>query len=244
MKNPAHYAIKVPSREFVSSPSSQRTKNQAFAATFGENEIPAAQALARQEGGEVVPLPSVSYLDDNEEVYQTARRNPEPPIPVAHKARALGFPKMDPWGARQRRGAWMVRFTKDPKLPGMWLGFDRSTGRWLVSRESMKMKNPRVERLTPAEDAAWVDAFNFYLEDGKTDSQADKLAWADIQKQFARLRKASGVKAENRKRNPRRRVRRGSRRRIRTRRGRYGRFNRKKALPVPRKLGKRRARRA
>src|SRR5262249_32183193 len=61
-------------------------------------------------------------------------------------------------------------------------------------------QNPKRAKLTPAEDRAWRKAFQFHVDAGKSDAQADRLAWRDVKKEFPRLKKFSGAKA-----NPRRR---------------------------------------
>jgi hypothetical protein len=52
----------------------------------------------------------------------------------------------------------------------------------------------RLAEFTPEENHAWEFAFCFYLENGKTDLQADKLAWLDIVLEFPRLAKFDGCK--------------------------------------------------
>lgn len=50
----------------------------------------------------------------------------------------------------------------------------------------------RTERrraiLTPQEDHCWAFAFCFYLDEGKSDAEADRLAWRDMLSEFPRLR--------------------------------------------------------
>lgn len=58
----------------------------------------------------------------------------------------------------------------------------------------MKAKIRRLATLTPKEDHAWVFAFGFYQDDGKTTSQADKLSWRDLLLEFPRLRKFDGCR--------------------------------------------------
>jgi hypothetical protein len=59
----------------------------------------------------------------------------------------------------------------------------------------MPKKNAKkLATLTPEEDKAWVFAFNYYLEEGKTENQADKMAWRDLKKEFPRLREFDGCK--------------------------------------------------
>lgn len=50
----------------------------------------------------------------------------------------------------------------------------------------VKKKTP--VQLTVEEERAREKAMDFYLYVGKTDSDATRLAWADIQKAFPRLR--------------------------------------------------------
>lgn len=47
----------------------------------------------------------------------------------------------------------------------------------------------RYARLTPWEDHCWVWYFGHYVaEEGKSDSEADRLAWRDMLSEFPRLR--------------------------------------------------------
>jgi len=47
---------------------------------------------------------------------------------------------------------------------------------------------------TPEEDKVWVHAFNYFMdEEGKSEDEADELAWRDVQEQFPRLRKFKGA---------------------------------------------------
>jgi hypothetical protein len=52
----------------------------------------------------------------------------------------------------------------------------------------MKKNFKRTTKLNPQEDHAWEFAFSFHLDDGKTDRQADKLAWRDLILEFPRLK--------------------------------------------------------
>lgn len=54
------------------------------------------------------------------------------------------------------------------------------------------MKTKRIVILTPEENHAWEFAFNFYAEDGKSDAEADELAWLDLRLEFARLKQYTG----------------------------------------------------
>ena len=51
----------------------------------------------------------------------------------------------------------------------------------------------RLATLTPEEDKAWVFAFTFYLDQGMTDEETDRKAWADLQEAFPRLKAFDGV---------------------------------------------------
>lgn len=53
----------------------------------------------------------------------------------------------------------------------------------------MSKTKKRTATLTAKENHAWEFAFCFYLADGKTDLQADKLAWRDLRFEFPRIRK-------------------------------------------------------
>ncbi len=63
-------------------------------------------------------------------------------------------------------------------------------------------KSRKLTMLTPHEDHCWVFAFNFYCEQGKTDEQADKLAWRDMQMEFPRLRGFDGCLPDVRGNDP------------------------------------------
>lgn len=52
----------------------------------------------------------------------------------------------------------------------------------------------RIATLKPEENHAWEFAFCFHLDDGKTDLQADKLAWRDLLLEFPRLRRCNGCR--------------------------------------------------
>ncbi|MFL6436998.1 MAG: hypothetical protein ACJ71Q_05415 [Terriglobales bacterium] len=49
------------------------------------------------------------------------------------------------------------------------------------------MKQKQAQ-LTAEEERAREKSMNFYLYVGKTDVEASRLAWADVQKEFPRLR--------------------------------------------------------
>lgn len=55
--------------------------------------------------------------------------------------------------------------------------------------------NPKKRRahLTPAQNKAWESAFAFHVGEGKSDSQADRLAWRDLVAEFPELKKFSGA---------------------------------------------------
>jgi hypothetical protein len=52
----------------------------------------------------------------------------------------------------------------------------------------------RIATLTPEENHAWEFAFCFHLDAGKTDLQADKLAWRDLRLAFPRLPQFDGCR--------------------------------------------------
>lgn len=52
----------------------------------------------------------------------------------------------------------------------------------------------KLATLTPEENKAWEFAFSYYLDEGKDDDEADRLAWEDIQKEFPRLKDFDGCK--------------------------------------------------
>ena len=59
------------------------------------------------------------------------------------------------------------------------------------TRHRKDERRPRA-RLSVYEDKCWVFAFCYYLDEGKTDLQADKLAWRDMLLDFPRLRRYDG----------------------------------------------------
>ena len=50
--------------------------------------------------------------------------------------------------------------------------------------------------LTVREEKAWQWAFEFYVDEGLKDDEADSLAWVDVQKEFPRLRAFDGCEAK------------------------------------------------
>jgi hypothetical protein len=52
----------------------------------------------------------------------------------------------------------------------------------------MKTNPKRVAKLTPKENHAWEFAFAFYLDEGHSDSKADKFTWRDMLLEFPRLK--------------------------------------------------------
>ncbi len=50
----------------------------------------------------------------------------------------------------------------------------------------------KLTMLTPFEDHCWVFAFCYYLGEGKSDEEADRLTWRDLQMEFPRLRGFDG----------------------------------------------------
>ena len=53
-------------------------------------------------------------------------------------------------------------------------------------------KKRQYAKLTRWEDHCWVFAFCYYLDEGKTDAEADHLAWRDMLSEFPRLRFYNG----------------------------------------------------
>jgi hypothetical protein len=58
-----------------------------------------------------------------------------------------------------------------------------------------RRKSKRLAKLTPLEDKSWVSAFCYYLDDGKSDGVADRLAWKDMLSEFPRLRFYNGCES-------------------------------------------------
>jgi hypothetical protein len=56
-----------------------------------------------------------------------------------------------------------------------------------MSSDNISMKQKQAQ-LTAEEERAREKSMNFYLYVGKTDVEASRLAWADVQKEFPRLR--------------------------------------------------------
>lgn len=56
-------------------------------------------------------------------------------------------------------------------------------------------ENPKKKRakLTPEEDKAWTQKFIFYIDEGKTELQADKQAWKEMVEEFPRLKNFDGA---------------------------------------------------
>jgi len=57
---------------------------------------------------------------------------------------------------------------------------------------STRKTEKRRAKLTVHEDKCWVFYFCSFLNEGKTDLQADKLAWRDMLLEFPRLRAYDG----------------------------------------------------
>ena len=65
-----------------------------------------------------------------------------------------------------------------------------------MTKTTLPLKR-RLARLTPAEDAAWDVAWEFYMNGTQrlTDDQGAEKAWRDIQGQFPRLKAFDGCHA-------------------------------------------------
>ena len=55
-----------------------------------------------------------------------------------------------------------------------------------------KKETKKRAKLSVREDKQWVHYFCYYLNEDKTDSQADKLAWRDMLLEFPRLKNYDG----------------------------------------------------
>jgi hypothetical protein len=58
----------------------------------------------------------------------------------------------------------------------------------------MKKADKRIAVLNARENRAWEFAFCFHSDAGKTDLQADKLAWHSVRLEFPRLKKYAGCR--------------------------------------------------
>ena len=57
-----------------------------------------------------------------------------------------------------------------------------------TGRSQKKAKGRRLATLTPQEDKVWVAYFTHYVDiEGKSDEEADRLAWHDLCREFPRL---------------------------------------------------------
>jgi hypothetical protein len=52
----------------------------------------------------------------------------------------------------------------------------------------MGQRRRRRARLTPWEGHCWVFYFCYYLDEGNSDEEADRLTWRDMLSEFPRLR--------------------------------------------------------
>lgn len=57
-----------------------------------------------------------------------------------------------------------------------------------------KKKKLKVCKLNKKQDKVWTNAFEFYLDEGKSETQADKLAFRDLVKEFKKLKKCDKIK--------------------------------------------------
>lgn len=54
----------------------------------------------------------------------------------------------------------------------------------------------KLAQLTAEEERSMEKAIDFYRYTGKTEAEAGRLAWRDIQKEFPRLRDFDGIRSE------------------------------------------------
>jgi hypothetical protein len=78
------------------------------------------------------------------------------------------------------------------------LGKQTHMGRERVSKSKPASRalvpGRKLARMSPYEDKCWVFALCYWLDRGKTDEEAGRLAWRDIQLEFPRLQKYEGCK--------------------------------------------------
>ena len=55
-------------------------------------------------------------------------------------------------------------------------------------------KTFKLTELTSKEDRAWQKHFEYFLNEGETDNEADKHAWEEMQNEFPRLKNFDGIK--------------------------------------------------
>jgi hypothetical protein len=53
-------------------------------------------------------------------------------------------------------------------------------------------KRKRLATLTEVEDRAWTEKFSFYVDEGKSDAEADRITWREMQEEFLRLKAFDG----------------------------------------------------
>ncbi|MGB8800691.1 MAG: hypothetical protein WCC97_08390 [Candidatus Acidiferrales bacterium] len=59
----------------------------------------------------------------------------------------------------------------------------------------MARKPRKLAVLTVPEEKVWQSAFEYYVNEGLKDDEADSLAWRDVQREFSRLRAFDGCEA-------------------------------------------------
>ena len=57
-------------------------------------------------------------------------------------------------------------------------------------------KKRTLATLTLAEDRVWTDTFAAYVDEGMTDSKADRETWKEMLEQFPRLRAFDGCRVD------------------------------------------------
>lgn len=80
-------------------------------------------------------------------------------------------------------------------MVGVMGGMTKEQARELLHRLGVSFKeNPRGKaKLTPEQNRVWEKAFQFHVDAGKSDSQADRAAWRDVAAEFPELKKFRGA---------------------------------------------------
>ena len=127
-----------------------------------------------------------------------AGRPPKPKQWEYPKAYIKGYrrartPKKNPKLTREQALASLQKVLGRPATEAELRAIDKAI--------SSPRKNPRGKaKLTPEQNRVWEKAFQFHVDAGKSDSQADRAAWRDVAAEFPELKKFRGATP-----NPRRR---------------------------------------